>query len=71
MRRELVARVGSEEKNVVVEGRADGRWRVVIANRGTMVMPAELKVTFDDGSAQTVRLPVEMWNLGPRFTYSL
>jgi len=30
MRRELVARVGPEEKNVVVEGRADGRWRVVI-----------------------------------------
>ena len=50
---------------------ADGRSSVVIANRGTMVMPAELTVTFDDGSAQTVRLPVEMWNLGPRFTYRL
>jgi biotin carboxyl carrier protein len=30
MRRELVARVGAEEKSVVIEGRADGRWRVVI-----------------------------------------
>jgi glutaconyl-CoA/methylmalonyl-CoA decarboxylase subunit gamma len=30
MRRELVARVGSQEKNVIVEGRVDGRWRVVI-----------------------------------------
>jgi hypothetical protein len=32
-------------------------------------MPAELRLTYDDGATQTVRLPVEMWNLGPRFVY--
>jgi len=32
-------------------------------------MPAELAITFDDGSATTVKLPVEMWNLGTRFDY--
>jgi aminopeptidase N len=48
---------------------AAGQTTIVLSNRGTMVMPAELRVTFADGSAQTVRLPVEMWNLGHRFAY--
>ncbi|HVZ76710.1 MAG TPA: M1 family metallopeptidase [Gemmatimonadaceae bacterium] len=47
---------------------ADGS-RVFLGNRGTMVMPAELALVFDDGSTTTVRLPVEMWNLGNAFTY--
>jgi hypothetical protein len=42
-----------------------------LSNRGTMVMPAELAITFDDGTKTTVRLPVEMWNLGSRFDYHL
>jgi len=40
-----------------------------LSNRGTMVMPAELAITYDDGTTDVVRLPVEMWNLGSRFTY--
>ena len=40
-----------------------------LSNRGTMVMPAELAITFDDGTGTTVKLPVEMWNLGLRFDY--
>ena len=48
---------------------ADGQSSVVLSNRGTMVMPAELRLTYDDGSTETVRLPVEMWNLGSRFAY--
>ncbi len=42
---------------------------VHLHNRGGMVMPAELRLTFTDGSTQTVRLPVDMWNLGPAFDY--
>jgi hypothetical protein len=42
---------------------------VALSSLGTMVMPAELQLTFADGSTEVVRLPVEMWNLGPRFTY--
>ncbi|MEO7457171.1 MAG: M1 family metallopeptidase [Gemmatimonadaceae bacterium] len=45
------------------------RATVVIENRGTMVMPAELRLTYDDNSTDTVKLPVEMWNLGAKFTY--
>jgi hypothetical protein len=42
---------------------------VLVENHGTMVMPAELRLTYADGTNDTVRLPVEMWNLGPRFEY--
>jgi len=48
---------------------SDGVTSVVLSNRGTMVMPAELAITFEDGTTSTVKLPVEMWNLGDRFTY--
>ncbi|AHG89716.1 peptidase [Gemmatirosa kalamazoonensis] len=53
----------------VTAGGADRRARVWLSSRGTMIMPAELRLTFDDGTTETVRLPVQMWNLGPRFTY--
>ena len=53
-----------------VTARADGGWNVQLSSRGTMIMPAEVTVTFDDGTSDTRKLPVEMWNLGPSFTYS-
>jgi hypothetical protein len=48
---------------------ADGVTNIYLMNRGTMVMPAELAITFEDGTTSVVQLPVEMWNLGQRFTY--
>ncbi|HEY2026757.1 MAG TPA: M1 family metallopeptidase [Gemmatimonadaceae bacterium] len=44
---------------------------VSLSNRGTMTLPAELRITYGDGTAETVKLPVEMWNLGSTFTYRL
>ena len=44
---------------------------VHIRSRGDMIMPVELHFEFVDGSRETVRLPVEMWNLGPDFVYRL
>ena len=32
-------------------------------------MPAELAVTYAAGPRDTIRLPVDMWNLGSRFEY--
>ncbi len=52
-----------------ITNRPDGGSDVHLSNRGTMVMPAELGLTFADGSRTTVTLPVEMWNLGSRFVY--
>jgi aminopeptidase N len=51
--------------------RPDGGAAIYLSNRGTMVMPAELAITYEDGTSTVVRLPVEMWNLGSRFTYRL
>jgi aminopeptidase N len=48
---------------------ADGQTNVYLSNRGTMVMPATLAITFSDGTTQDVKLPIEMWNLGDRFAY--
>jgi hypothetical protein len=28
-----------------------------------------MDVTYSDGSTERIRLPVEMWNLGPRFAH--
>ena len=52
-----------------VTARADGGSNVWLGNRATMVMPARLALTFDDGSTTSTALPVQMWNLGPRFMY--
>jgi aminopeptidase N len=52
-----------------VSTNAAGVATIHLSNRGTMVMPAELAVTFEDGSRATVPLPVEMWNLGTHFGY--
>ncbi len=43
---------------------------VHLSNHGAMVMPAELRLRYANGKEETVRLPVDMWNLGDRFTYS-
>jgi hypothetical protein len=40
-----------------------------LSNRASMVMPAELAITYANGVTDTVRLPVDMWNLGSRFEY--
>jgi hypothetical protein len=45
----------------------DGVTRVYLSNRGTMVMPATLRLTFAGGPPRDVALPVEMWNLGDHF----
>jgi hypothetical protein len=50
-------------------GTADGAEKVFLSNRGTMTLPLEMDLAYADGTTERVRLPVEMWNLGPRFAY--
>jgi peptidase M1-like protein len=52
-----------------VDSLAEGK--IYLSNRGTMTLPLEMEIGYADGSTERVRLPVEMWNLGPRFTYRL
>jgi hypothetical protein len=53
--------------------RSDSLTEVYLSNRGDMVMPLTVALSLydTDGSPNTryVTLPVDMWNLGPRFTY--
>ena len=50
-------------------GASGGVEKIFLVNRGTMTLPLEMDVAYSDGSTERVRLPVEMWNLGPRFAY--
>ena len=52
-----------------VAARAGGGSNVFLSNRGQMVMPAELRITYNGGATDTVKLPVDMWNLGHTFLY--
>ena len=47
----------------------DGPTTIFLANRGQMVMPVTLRIAFTNGDLETVKLPVEMWNLGSRYDY--
>jgi hypothetical protein len=53
----------------VTQGDAQTETEIHLRSRGAMLMPVELAVTFADGAAQSVKLPVEMWKLGPDFVY--
>ncbi|HSE28643.1 MAG TPA: M1 family metallopeptidase [Gemmatimonadales bacterium] len=50
-----------------IEHGPDGA-KVTVANRGTMQLPIFLRLTFDDGTTESLRLPVDAWNQGPRYT---
>ena len=59
-------------------GRADtrtsgltGTVRIVLMNRGQMIMPAELKLVYDDGSSEIRKLPAEIWLLGSRHALTI
>jgi hypothetical protein len=41
---------------------------VFLSNRGQMVLPLTLQLRYGDGTSDTRSLPIEMWNLGDRFT---
>jgi hypothetical protein len=40
--------------------------RITLSSRQEMIMPVELRITFDSGAAETRRIPIEMWNYGPQ-----
>ena len=48
-----------------------GAEKIFLSNRGTMTLPLEMELVYGDGSTERVKLPVEMWNLGTRFTYRI
>lgn len=45
----------------VTQGNGRRRGRVSFVNRERMVMPLEFKVTFEDGTTEEHKLPIELW----------
>jgi len=39
-----------------------------LSNRGEMLLPVTLELRYADGTTETRDYPIEMWNLGSRFT---
>jgi hypothetical protein len=65
-----VARLDQAVERVTVDAERS-ETQIHLRNRGQMLMPMELQLAFSDGATETVRLPVEMWKLGPDFVYRL
>jgi hypothetical protein len=55
------ARLDQSVNSVTVRGDSA---RIVLGTRREMVMPAEVRLTWGDGTTETRRIPVEMWNYG-------
>ncbi|HZA99258.1 MAG TPA: M1 family metallopeptidase [Gemmatimonadales bacterium] len=45
--------------------------KIFLSNRGSMTLPLEMDLIYQDGSTERIKLPVEMWNLGTRFAYRI
>jgi hypothetical protein len=54
-----------------VKQEADGSSQVSLVNLGDAVMPVELELSFEDGTTELVKLPVEIWYGGNRYLYQV
>ena len=48
-----------------------GNYVITLSNKGDFPMPAVLQVTYEDGSEEIVRLPVEIWQRGDSWNHLL
>jgi hypothetical protein len=55
----------------IVKQDSAGPAQVTLVNLGDAVMPVELELGFEDGSAELVKLPVEIWYGGNRYVYQV
>jgi hypothetical protein len=49
----------------------DGRSEITLSNRGDLLMPAKVEITFRDGSRQRIDVPVETWIQKAAYTLNL
>jgi len=52
---------GSLDQAVTDVRQKDHKAYVTLTNKGELVMPVEMKVTYEDGSTEERKLPVEIW----------
>ena len=48
-----------------------GNFVIILSNKGDMPMPVVMKVGYGDGTSETIRLPVEIWERGDTWNYLL
>lgn len=48
-----------------------GNYLITVENNGDMPMPVELLVTYNDGTKETIKLPVEIWHRGNVWSHLL
>ncbi|MEH6408329.1 MAG: M1 family metallopeptidase [Leeuwenhoekiella sp.] len=46
-----------------------GKYVISLSNKGDIPMPVDMQVTYDDGSSEEIRLPVEVWERGDTWNY--
>ncbi len=67
--RDWVYTTNRPDQGVAAIENGDSGGRVVLENKGAMQLPVFLRVTYADRSVESVTLPVDLWNQGPRFTW--
>ena len=67
--RDWVYTTNRPDQGVEAIANGDSGARVVLVNKGEMQLPVFLRVTYADRSVESVTLPVDLWNQGPRFTW--
>ena len=54
------------------ESKGTGYFRIAIEQKGGIVMPVEMDITFTDGTKERVRLPADIWRANEKlFTYGM
>ncbi len=41
--------------------RGKNYWRITLENKGGLVLPVQMEITYDDGSTERVKLPADIW----------
>ena len=49
----------------------NGNTVIAVSNRGEIPMPVELEITYEDGTTELLRLPVEIWQRGDSWNHML
>ncbi len=54
------------------DAKGTGYYRIAVEQKGGIVMPVEMDITFTDGTTQRVKLPADIWRANEKlFTYGL
>jgi len=53
----------------IIQRTDTGVTRVVLSSPGTLPMPVDVRIQYNDGSSDRLRLPAEIWYMGPKYVW--